>query len=146
LGAGTFSWPEAINDRGQIIGHCGRDANDFVWREGRITDLGSFASAAINDRGQIAGNIGDRAYLWERGRLIALGTLRGKFGKSTVPVAINDQGEVTGNVYGADVYDDSRAFLWQDGRMIDLGTLGGKSSWATAINDRSQISGESGND
>ena len=102
-----------------------------------MIDLGNWA-AAINERGQVVGLefVGglEHPFLWQRGRLTDLGTLRGAMtGNDT---AINEQGQIVGS--------RTRAFLWQNGRMRDLGTLrGGTGSYATAINERGQIVGTS---
>ena len=56
LGSGFL--PEAINDRGQIVGSCGKRA--CVWESGKLTKLGELGyhdavATAINERQQIVG-------------------------------------------------------------------------------------------
>jgi probable HAF family extracellular repeat protein len=56
LGSGFL--PEAINDRGQIVGSCGKRA--CVWESGKLTKLDELGyhdavAAAINERQQIVG-------------------------------------------------------------------------------------------
>jgi probable HAF family extracellular repeat protein len=143
---GDGPWAGAINLRGQIVGSCTR--GPFVGG-GKMTDLGGlrgFADSqavAINDRGQIIGTSGSsdgphRAFLWQNGRMIDLGTLGGT--KSDA-VAINERGQVVGSSTTAS--GARHAFVWQNGKMTDLGTLGGRESAAAAINDRGQIVGSS---
>jgi len=109
----------AINESGQIVGysHNPRTGDDdlFIWERGRMTGLGTFGGAhpvlgappgrwvaAINDRGQIIVNtdaganvsVQQRALVWERGKLTALGTLGGSV---TDAFAINDRGQIIGS-------------------------------------------------
>lgn len=116
----------------------------------RIRDLGTlgrtFVSSEavdVSERGQIVGGSGTgslgRAFLWENGRMSALGTLGGL---ESAAAAVNDAGQVIG---GSLTRKPARghAFLWQDGKMVDLGTLGGRRSSARAINNRGQVVGSS---
>jgi len=149
---GGQSRASAINDRGQIVGDSETGSGDwslFLWQNGKMRSLGidldDNAPVAINERGQITGTSGkERAFLWEKGKMIDLGTLSGK--KYSYAQAITERGQIIGESEdGTSVYDnsDERAFLWQKGKMRNLGTLGGKGSWAAAINERGQIVGSS---
>ena len=81
---------------------------------------------ALNGRGQIVGVITFpdpkrrdccwRAVLWQNGRMVELGTLRGNESR---PSAINERGQIVGWSRTAD--DAPRAALWEDGRTTDLG-------------------------
>ncbi len=104
---GSFSYPNAMNDRGAVVGIAqntvpdpysylgGTETHGFVWRNGFMEDLGTLGGpdswgAAINESGQVVG--------WA-------------FTNST-----------PNPVTGIPTQDP---FLWQDGRMHDLGALGG---------------------
>ena len=166
-GRGWHVWPEAIDDRGQIIGEFDNGAEQesrrervFVWRHDRMTILaigGPISEAvAINERGQIIANsfagfddvtedpYPSRAVLWENGRAIRLAPPDGKF-KYSHAVAINDRGQIVGtNSSYFDASDGSRSFLWQKGKMTDLGTLPGyRATLVHDINERGQVVGES---
>jgi probable HAF family extracellular repeat protein len=118
-----YTFAEAINDRGEIVGSS-RAADGaqraVLWRDGTIVDLGllpgttSAAARGINDRGVIAGFASSpdgttRAVVWERGQILELGTLPG--GVDAAATAINNHGEIVG--FGADVPGHSyRAIMW----------------------------------
>jgi probable HAF family extracellular repeat protein len=150
-----------------------REWAGYLWDGGRILDLGvpSLAAgrvsgvflkaaparqplppSAINASGQVigvveavvAGGSVNRGFLWEKGRMIYLGTLSGF--TDTWPSAINDRGQVVGKAYRWDrgtKREVSRAFVWEAGTLRSLGTLGGDSSEAIALNDRGQVVGVS---
>jgi probable HAF family extracellular repeat protein len=124
----------------------------FVWRHGRMTDIGTltgptgYSSAeAINIRGDIVGtsrtSIGEfHAFKWHRGRMTDLGTLGGTV---STPTGINDRGDIVG--YSTTPAEQYHGFVWRHGRMTDLGTAEGEFfGSAEAINNRGQIVGESG--
>ena len=98
-----------------------------------VTELGMSQAYGVNNAGQVVGSYQNHAALWEHGKLLDLGTLKGG---TSCAYGINNCGQVVGE-------SDGRAFLWQRGRMTDLGTLGGHYSRAFAINDDGQVVGES---
>ena len=145
-----------------------------LWRNGRITDLGTFEGAyesvanAVNSRGQVAGaalnSIPDadsmfglgyqtRAFLWESGSLLDLGTLG--TGADAQAALINNRGQVVGWSYTSAQHSDicalvyefplaTGSFVWDKQKgMADLGTLGGTCTVARALNNHGQIVGQS---
>jgi probable HAF family extracellular repeat protein len=137
---GSFSFANAMNNRGQVIGLAlntvpdpysflglGTETHGFVWRNGFMEDLGTLGgpdswAAAINEGGQVVG--------WS----YVNSTPNANNGDTCAP-----------NVPTQD------PFLWQDGRMIDLGTFGGTCGYVGsaaapgggAINSRGQVIGTS---
>jgi probable HAF family extracellular repeat protein len=112
---------------------------------------------AINDYGQIVGGSGTctafnpiflnnlqpvHALLWEKGRVVDLGSLGGSYGN--LATFINNKGQVIGF---SNLADDtaSDAFLWTKANgMQDLGTYPGDiGSAAISINDQGVIAGAS---
>ena len=152
----------AINESGQIVGTGvlgGEDAEGhggivaqrgFVWRSGRLSDLGSFGGrittvAGINQSGQIVGTSEtgagrSRAFLWENGRML-------EFAHScfdSYASAINDRGRVVG--WCTTATGRSKAVLWENGKMRHLGALNGGDSGATDINESGQVVGTNSDD
>lgn len=129
----------------------------FVWQNGVLTDLGTLGGpcsfgVVINDPGQITGYSFTNStpnpttgiptvdpFLWDRGRMIDLGTLGGTIGFGN---AVNNRGQVVGL---SDIAGDvaNHAFLWERGRLMDLRTLGGNNSSASWLNDAGQVIGTS---
>lgn len=159
LPGGLSSSANAVNDRGDVVGHS--DVGDtishaFLWRRGRMIDLGTLGGRPndssiandINNRGDVVGfstvPAGDggfvqHAFLWRDGRMIDLGTLGGP---TSVATGINDRGDVVGYSTPADQPVDGfvHAFLWRDGRMTDLGLIEGEIlTIAEAVNNRGQV-------
>lgn len=143
---GTFSYPQAINAAGDVVGRSQTASDEihaFLWRGGALLDLGTLGgsnstAADINDRGQVVGEaavsaVQRRAFLWQDGEMIDLGT--SIFGSSKA-VDINNRGQVL-------IDTGSKAFLWDSGQVHDLGHLGGFSSLPVAINDAGQVVGQS---
>jgi hypothetical protein len=96
--------PEALNDRGQVAGHCvvadGEDLRSRVvlWDRGQPRWLPSLGGAtyleALNERGEIIGESDNHEVLWSRGELFDLGYyLDGASAR-----ALNDRGQVAGHL------------------------------------------------
>lgn len=151
---GLDSYGRAINDHGQITGLSDTAfgaQHAFLYSEGRMIDLGSFAPApysfsegnAIDDNGQVVGGSETsdgytHAFLYSNGQIMDLGTLPGR--NNSIGSGINSRGEVTG--YSFTTAAGPRAFLYSNGRFTDLGTLpGGSWSVAYAINDGGEVTG-----
>src|SRR5271165_4343672 len=130
----------------------------FLWEAGVKQDLGTLGgpdskATLINERGQVAGwsytsytpnpNTGVPTidpFLWEKSKMIDLGTLGGTAGFAQW---VNNKGQVVGqsNVAGDQSY---HGFLWDHGVLTDLGTLGGTFSTALWINEAGVIAGVAG--
>jgi probable HAF family extracellular repeat protein len=150
---GVHGGVQKVNVRGEVLATFtvgGRDRS-FVWRSGHLTDLSPMVATDINDHGQVVGRITRRngtfeAVRWERGRIVALGTLPGDTGSSAV--AINEQGQIVGTSWGAltAVRGRERVFVWEDGSMSDLGSLIRNAARETVdvlgINERGDVAGD----
>jgi len=153
-----------INAAGQVVGESETVRGEwvrhaFLWHGGSMQDIGGGAgdwsisrAFAINDRGQVVGDFAQdagrlaiynrRAFLWESGVRLDLGTLPGH--ASSTALDINRSGQVVGWSGTADG-SVSRAFLWEYGGMRDLGALpNDASSQALGINASGQVVGWSG--
>jgi len=167
---GTLSYGDdshglGINSAGHVVGAAAnvidgapnRPTTSFLYRDGRMTDIGNFggiwsAATAINDLGHVVGYSGlpdsigpdiypQRAFLYVDGVMHNLGSL--VHGMSTSADDINNLGQVVG--WGA-TGAGSHGFLFSDGAMVDLNTLidpaaGWTITEATGINDMQQIAG-----
>jgi probable HAF family extracellular repeat protein len=155
---GDWSMAIDVNDSGSVFGVSADAAGDhhpFLWRSGRMTDLGTlggrndrgaFTPGAINGHDQIVGTSPTgagqwvwHAYLWTEGRMRDLGTLGGSY---STAYDVNDWGEVVGESETAS--GAVHAFLWRNGVMTDLGALiDDERSFAESINNRGQVLGRS---
>ncbi|TDC43506.1 hypothetical protein [Micromonospora sp. KC213] len=125
---GDSSYATAMNDRGDVVGRA--QAADgtfrgFLWRDGRMIDLGAFNPIDVNDHGQVVGGHGDGSggYVWHRGVLRSLGD------PSALPVAINDRGQVVSRTAEGPV-------LWTNGRARPLPL-----AEVSDVNEHGQVSG-----
>lgn len=93
-------------------------ASEFEVRPLEGVPFGS-AARAINAKGQVIGNTVDgansRAFVWENGRAIDLGTLGGWY---TYAWDINDDGVIVG--ISETVREERFPFVWKDGVMTAL--------------------------
>lgn len=151
---GEWSTAMDINGNGIIVGY-GRAGSDYLehgWINigGVLTQIGNYGESsranAVNEANQVTGVIsigGQRkGFFYKDGTLTVLGT----FGLSgSVAYDVGDTS--TPNVVGSSVNSSSRerGFLWRPGSMFDLGVLPeADTSVARAVNNRSQIVGQSG--
>lgn len=94
-----------INDNGTVVGgskHSDGFLHAFIWRNGTLTDLGSFIrigpaiAFGINNRDQVVGIADHKPFLWENGRMTGIDDRLG--GNAPVFVStgesINDSGQI----------------------------------------------------
>jgi probable HAF family extracellular repeat protein len=147
LDLGTLGGPssagEAINNRGEVVGQAATPGGSwaFLWKRGRMYNLGPTIAYGINDRGQVTGGFPPDAWLWtHKTGLQDVGSL-GSGGATGL--GINDRKEIVGNS-GVATDDNFHAFFWKDGHMRDLGTFGeGCNTYGFGINSLSQVVGQS---
>jgi probable HAF family extracellular repeat protein len=110
---GSFSMPNAINNRGQAVGQStipgDASRHPFLWQRGRMTDLGLLpgdvngGGADINDPGQVVGESCStercRPALWSNGRAVDLNqAIPPSSGWQLFDAqAINARGQITGD-------------------------------------------------
>ena len=149
-----------VNTSGQIVGGMGNsllfNSHAFLWQDGVVEDLGvipggfTAEGVAINDATPVqivgAGAIPakgftfglTRAFFWEDGQMINLGTLPGLLRSACLD--INDAGLVVGTAWGP----GQHGIVWYDGVMVDLNDLippeaGVNVNFAWGINNSGQI-------
>jgi probable HAF family extracellular repeat protein len=185
LPGGNNSIAYWVSDSGLVFGSSddgGVDAvtglQDFegvVWKNGQIINMGTLGvnfvgPNAMNNRGQVVGvalnalpdefsflGLGTqtRAFLWQDGVMLDLGTLGGP---DSWAASINDRGQIAGwslldsTVNSSTGQPTQHPFLWENGRMIDLHTLGGtfavvgslqNPGAGSSLNNRGQVIGTS---
>jgi RNA polymerase sigma factor (sigma-70 family) len=108
---------------------------------GMLGDGNIFEAETINRHGQILGRATQgggpmRSMLWQQGKLIDLGALKGA---SSHAAAINDRGTVVGSISFTN--GTTKPFAWENGgvRWLTLGDS--KSAGPSAINNAGQIVG-----
>jgi probable HAF family extracellular repeat protein len=132
-------------------------AHAFLWQDNAMQDLGTLGGPdsfayVVNDRAQVAGqsftsftvnsSTGVPAadpFLWEDGKMLALGTLGGTF---SVTNDLNNCGQVVGqsNLAGDTT---QHPFLWDKKKgLMDLSTFGGSHGSAQWLNDAGEVVGQ----
>ena len=159
---GTFGVPNAMNNRGQVVGESNvvgdLTAHPFLWDGKKMIDLGTFGGDSgqanwLNEAGDVVGSAFTKddqaslAFLWKDGVLTNIGTVRGDACSNAL--GINSKLQVVG--VSADtcafVTDQRHAFLWENDQMIDLNIFLPPGSDlqlltdAYNINDRGEIVG-----
>ena len=128
-----------------------------LWDGVALRDLGTLGgddavAYYINDAGQVVGvsytNTTPNGttglptqdpFLWDRGRMVDLGSLGGTVGFAQ---GFNNRGQVAGqsNLAGDQVF---HPFIWDRGVLTDLGTLGGDLATTRGLNDAGDVVGAS---
>jgi probable HAF family extracellular repeat protein len=157
LGSGAqvdYSEAYGVNDLTHVVGNSvvGSASRGFLWRNGRMIDLGALAGQVVseayatNNNGLIVGRSNFFPVSWRYDvanpnstpSIQQLPIPQGFF--SATPVAVNDFSDVVGHAGSPNI--DSHAILWRNGQAIDLGVWpGGHFSVATGINGFGQIVG-----
>lgn len=168
---GTFSLPNAINDRDEVVGQSNLSGDGsfhpFYWNGSKMVDLGTAGGSngfaqAINDSGEVigttatAGNQYPRAFVWKSGVRAVLPPLHGDCGSQAW--AINSRGVVIGNSTSCGAtypyFAANHVVMWGRGKVIDVNklvergaplriALVGPPSYAGSgvFNDRGEIAG-----
>ncbi|MFG1603885.1 hypothetical protein [Actinoplanes sp. NPDC049265] len=122
---GLESVPADINERGWIVGTSQTAAgvsHAFLWRDGRMTDLGPGGAVAVNDDGLVVGsNHSGGSFRWRAGRRTELAGSMSD---------VNERGWIAGSVNG-------RAVLIKGGRTV----TDGRSAGVFSLNEKGTLAG-----
>jgi probable HAF family extracellular repeat protein len=147
---GTFSFAQAINARGQVVGTasppgggCCLVADAFLYDRGTLTDLAPLVGNPsigedVNASGSVTGTTGGAGFLYRHGQVTLL---HAPGGGETEAHAINDAGTIVGGANAATPPFCFHAFVYRNGAFTDLGTLGGDISEAHDINGAGDVVG-----
>lgn len=144
-----------INDQGVVVGSVGGFGvfRAVMWKNGVQINLGTLSrglvecgASAINKFGHVVGNCSNRsgstthAFVWFRGRMRDLGTLRGS--SSSVATAISNNG-ITAGLSTPNGAGNPHAVMWRNGVIRDLGVLGSGyvQSIGRGVNNGGQVVG-----
>lgn len=142
---GEASAASSIDNQGVAVGSCdGPHGNTaFLWKNGRVRNLGHFSACAINDRGVVAGfkeiaGGRERPVLHLGARSLPIVLPRGS---NVYVYAVNDHGLAIGNALsGPDLA--SRAFVWSGRRPWPLWVKPGfVGSQANGISESGVVAG-----
>ncbi len=129
---GSFSLPNAINDRGQAAGGA----------ENTIPDPFNFGSLL-----GLPSPTQWHATVWQHGSMQDLGTLGD--GLDSFAQFVNQRGQAAGISFTNSIVNPETGiptvdpFFWENGQMVDVGTLGGAFGTVSALNNRGQVTGTS---
>lgn len=143
--------PVDVNDAGIVVGNASRpdlSRFPFIWVDGVLTDLNAISDrpfervVGINRHGQIAGegpgpDGRGQGLFWEDGTATVIQPVAGSM--SAIPSGLNDRGQVVGaNGSGGG------GFVWSKGEIRALRVFlpGGSFAYATAINERGDVAGQ----
>ncbi|MCK9924228.1 hypothetical protein MXD61_20560 [Frankia sp. AgPm24] len=141
-GLGPYTWPNDINEAGDVVGVSGTAAGagrPFRWRAGQLTDLGSpgvlpgGSAVAVNDSGQVLigtpGFHDGGAYLWTDGVTTRIAD------DDTEAIGLNNDGVVIGTrAFGG------QGFAWRDESFSAL--VGYAATSPLDLNEHGQIVGQ----
>jgi probable HAF family extracellular repeat protein len=93
----------------------------------------------VNDAGQAVGRAGNRAFLWQNGTKVDLGSLTS--GSSSGASGVNEAGEAVGYSKVTQLAPGTHAVLWRNGGIIDLTPElpTNQGAAASAINEAGQV-------